>query len=281
MSKQFWTILIAGFIACSGMKDNYKSPKGYNLNKPKKFLMPDPLHEISGMTFYNGRNDTLFAEQDEEGKVFYLHLGDNKAGHVKFGKKGDYEDMAILGDQVIILRSDGILFSFPFAEIHQGEITNTREWDGLLPKGEFEGLYADTKTGRLYVLCKHCSDDETTKAIQTYMIQLQTDGSFKQAGNSTINVKTIEKLANEDKIKFHPSAFAKSPITDQWFILSSVNKLLVVADKDWNVQEVYHLDPSNFRQPEGICFDNDNNLYISNEGDEVSQGNVLKFAFKK
>jgi uncharacterized protein YjiK len=243
--------------------------------------MPDALHEISGMTFRNGQHDTLYAEQDEEGKVFFLHLGDPKAEHVKFGKKGDYEDMAIIADQVIVLRSDGILFSFPFSEIHSGEITDTKEWDGLLPQGEFEGLYADNKTSRLYVLCKHCSDDETTKAIETYMIQMQPDGSFKQAGTGTINVKSIEKLGNEDKIKFHPSAFAKNPRTDQWFILSSVNKLLVIADNEWIVKDVYHLDPARFRQPEGICFDNDNNLYISNEGDDLSEGNVLKFAFKK
>jgi uncharacterized protein YjiK len=57
--------------------------------------------------------------------------------------------------------------------------------------------------------------------------------------------------------------------------------LLVIADNEWNVKEVYHLDPARFRQPEGICFDNDNNLYISNEGDDLSEGNVLKFAFKK
>jgi uncharacterized protein YjiK len=47
------------------------------------------------------------------------------------------------------------------------------------------------------------------------------------------------------------------------------------------VKEVYPLNPALFRQPEGIAFDNENNLYISNEGDDISKGNVLKFVFKK
>lgn len=280
MNKQYIYILFLIFLSCTDKKD-FKNPKGYDLKKPEKFTVPESIDEISGISFYKGNKDTLYAEQDEQGKLFWLHLGDKKGNHVKFGKSGDYEDMAIVNEQVIMLRSDGILFSFPFYEIHQEEITNTKEWDDLLPKGEFEGLCADEKTKQLYVLCKHCRDDETTKAITAYILQLQPDGSITKNGSATISVKTIEKLAGEDKFKFHPSALAQNPQTQQWYIVSAVNKMLVIADHDWTVKEVYPLDPSIFRQPEGIAFDSENNLYISNEGDDLSTGNVLKFVFKK
>src|SRR6185295_18898294 len=163
MNKQYIAILFLAFLSCTNKKD-FKNPKGYDLSKPEKFTVPESIDEISGISFYKGNKDTLYAEQDEQGKLYYLHLGDKKANHVKFGKSGDYEDMAILNERVIMLRSDGTLFSFPINEIHQEEITDTKEWDGLLPAGEFEGLWGDEKTKQLYVLCKHCSDDETTKA---------------------------------------------------------------------------------------------------------------------
>jgi uncharacterized protein YjiK len=280
MNKQYLYILFLILLSCAGKKIEFKSPPGYDLNKPEKFTVPG-LNEISGISFYEGKMDTIYAEQDEKGELFYLHLGDKTASHVKFGKKGDYEDMAIINEQVILLRSDGALFSFPFNQRHQEEIMDAKEWNGLLPAGEFEGLCVDTKNNRLYVLCKHCSNDETTKAITAYILQLQPDGNIIQNGSASISVQTIEKLINEKKFKFHPSALGKNPKTDQWYLLSAVNKMLVIADKDWNVKEVYPLDPAIFRQPEGIAFDNENNLYISNEGDDISKGNVLKFIFTK
>jgi len=280
MIKRYLYIPFLAFLSCAAKENDFKTPPGYDLNKPQRFTVPDELNEISGIGFYRGRSDTLYAEQDEDGELFYLHLGDKKASHVKFGKKGDYEDIAILNEQVILLRSDGTLFSFSFNEIHQGEIMGAKEWNGLLPGGEFEGLCGDGQSKRLYVLCKHCSNDETTKDITVYMVQLQPDGNITQNGSASISVKAIEKLTNEKKFKFHPSALARNQKTGLWYILSAVNKMLVVAGNDWNVKEVYPLNPAIFRQPEGIAFDNENNLYISNEGDDVSKGNVLKFVFK-
>ena len=41
--------------------------------------------------------------------------------------------------------------------------------------------------------------------------------------------------------------------------------MLVMADENWKVKSVYPLNPSLFVQPEGIAFDRQQNLYISNE----------------
>ncbi|MFI5128973.1 MAG: SdiA-regulated domain-containing protein [Chitinophagales bacterium] len=281
MNKTYLYIALLILLSCMGKKKDFRSPAGYDLTKPDKFYVPEALDEVSGICFFNGNNDTLYAEQDEEGKVYYLHLGDKKARHVKFAKGGDYEDIVVANGQLIVLRSDGRLFSFPFHQIHEEEVTDVKEWDGLLPKGEYEGLCADVKNNQLYVLCKNCPADKTTKAVTAYILQLQPGGNIIQSGSASISVKTIEVLSGEKKFKFNPSGLAKNPKTGQYYIVSAVNDMLVIADSDWTVKEVYHIDPSTFRQPEGIAFDNENNLYISNEGDELSRGNVLKFVFSK
>jgi uncharacterized protein YjiK len=263
------------FIKCTGQQ-KIRSPKGYDLNKPVKYNMPDNLTEISGIAFNKGNPDTIFAEQDEEGELFYFKPGNKNVQHIKFGKSGDYEDVAISNNQVIMLRSDGVLFTFPL-DLKTTEVTNAKEWNNLLPQGEYEGMYADESDQSVYVLCKHCSIEKSSKICTVFNFKLSDDGSLKSIGQNTIDVKKIEELTGKKKIAFHPSALSKNPQTNEWYILSSVNKLLVIADTNWNVKDVFPLNSGLFGQPEGIAFDKENNLYISNEGDKLRPGNILKF----
>ncbi|MES2277659.1 MAG: SdiA-regulated domain-containing protein [Bacteroidota bacterium] len=262
-------------------KRTFSSPPGYDLNHPVKYNMPEKLTEISGIAFHHGNADWLYAEEDEKGRVYYFKPGSADVKHTEFGKADDYEDIAIMGDQVIMLRSDGVFFVFPLGQVQSGNISNVQKWDNVLPSGEYEGLYADEKSSTLYALCKHCSDDNTAKSSSVYSFKVSADGKIKQSGQYSINVKDIEAMTGTKKIAFHPSAFAKNQNTNEWYILSSVNKMLVVTDANWKVKVVYPINPALFRQPEGIAFDNQNNLYISNEGDKVTPGNVLKFNYKK
>ncbi|RAV58759.1 SdiA-regulated family protein [Mucilaginibacter rubeus] len=257
------------------------SPTGYDLNNPVKYKMPEDLTEISGFAFHNGKNDSVYAEQDEEGFLFNLKLGDKKANYTKFGKSGDYEDVAICREQVIMLKSDGTLFTFPFNQVRTKEVTKVQKTKGQLPEGEFEAMGADEKTGLIYVLCKHCADEKTSKSSSGYILKLQVDGTLKQTGSFAIDVKEIERLADKKRVPFRPSAIAKNTFTNEWYVLSSVNKMLVVTDINWKVKNVYPLSVTIFGQPEGMAFDNQRNLYISNEGDQLSAGNILKFSFKK
>ena len=264
--------------ACS-QKPKFDGPKGYAINTPQKIVMPSSLQEISGIAFYKGNPDTVYAEQDEDGKVFYLKPGDKRSQIFKFGKHGDYEDIAICNDFVIMLRSNGTLFTFPFADLRQEESQNVVEWKDLLPKGEYEGMYADEATGQIYIICKNCADENDKKIAKGYILQLNNQGQLSQQGNFAVNVKDIDKILGEKKIEFRPSALAQNPRTKEWYIVASIGKILVITDSNWKVTAVYKLNPALYIQPEGIAFDKNNNLYISNEGGDLHSGNILKTAW--
>jgi hypothetical protein len=263
--------------ACSLNNRQFDGPPGYNINAPKKIVMPPSLQEISGIAFYQGKSDTVYAEEDENGKLYYLKPGDKRSSFFKFGKHGDYEDVSICNNYVIMLRSNGTLFSFPFADIHQQEENgNVLEWKDLLPKGEYEGMYADEMNKLIYIICKQCEDEKSSKIAKGYILQMTNDGQISQKGDFSVDVKEIESLVGEKKISFRPSALANNPRTKEWYIISSINKLLVVTDSNWKVIATYKLNPALYIQPEGIAFDKEGNLYISNEGGDLHSGNILK-----
>jgi uncharacterized protein YjiK len=257
------------------------SPVGYDLTRPEKYAMPDILQEISGFAFNKGDNKLVYAQQDEDGVVFKLPLGTKDDTKTKFAANGDFEDISVIKEKVIVLKSNGDLSVFPLSETAKTESTNVKVTTGLLPKGEYEGMYGDETTGDIYVLCKSCKKDKGTKTASGYILSLQADDSFKNKGEFSIDVSKVDQISGKKKGKFNPSALAVNPLTKEWYVVSSVNKALLVTDDKWNIKNVYHLSSNEFNQPEGIAFDATGNLYISNEGSETTLGNILRFDYKK
>lgn len=280
-ANYFVAILLLITINACTQPAQIKNPPGYQLDKPEVFTMPAGLHEISGITFKNGNADTVYAQQDEEGKIFMLKPGDKDARVVKFGKKGDYEDLAVINDTVIMLKSNGSVLMFSLKEVSGESAANLTEISGKVPAGEYESLYAHATNGLLYILCKSCAGNKKEGLVKGYILN-RYQAIDSTVAEFSINETEIETLAGVKKITFKPSAITRNLQTNEWYILSSVNKMLVVADDAWKVKNVYPLQPASvFTQPEGMAFDSNNNLYIANESGGVGNGTILKFAYTK
>lgn len=275
-------IFITVDIGCNNAIKEVDSPAAYDFSKPEKLIMSEGLQEISGLAFKNLNPKTIYSIQDEDGRVFSQKWGIKKAVNTKFASKGDYEDLAILADSVFVLKSNGTLYGLPISEIGKKDTEKVKEWKKLMPKGEFESLCADDAANELIVLCKNCDADKKKNETTGYVLrydkakrEVELDRKFE------LNLKPIERLGIALKHGLRASALSRNPVTKEWYILSSVNKILVVADSDWQIKSVYRLSSVTFNQPEGLAFDKDQNLYISNEGDEITNGNILKFKYLK
>ena len=272
-----FSILIAiGFIGCNSSKQ-FTGPAGYDINKPEKFIMTSSLKEISGISFLNGKEDTTYAIEDETGKLYYFSMGGDKVNHTKFGKKGDYEDVAVLADKTVaVLKSDGSIILFAANQVGKQDAESVKEYNKILPEGEYEGLYADSN--KLIALCKNCPGDKGKKEVSLYTLE-QTNSTGLSITN-TYKIDITATQPNEGKEKFHPSCISKNPITNEWYIISSVNKVLVIADQNWQVKQSYTLNPALFKQPEGLTFNKKGDMFISNEGGN-GDGNILLFRRQK
>ncbi|MEZ4981635.1 MAG: SdiA-regulated domain-containing protein [Saprospiraceae bacterium] len=74
-----------------------------------------------------------------------------------------------------------------------------------------------------------------------------------------------------------PSAIAQHPITEEFYILSSVGKLLMVLSAEGEINYIEKLDKKILPQPEGICFEKNGTMWISSEGKKSGNGTVLKY----
>jgi len=250
----------------------------YTLSSGIKMNLPDELLEISGIAFLAGQDNDIYAIQDEQGFLYKFNQATQKVTFNPFGKDGDYEDISISNTHFFILKSNGSIYSFPIAE--KDDIKNVVEQKNLLPKGEYEGLFVDRESNQAYVLCKECKVDRKQPQTSGYIFSIDENGQFQPKGEFAIQLDQLQAFDTKIKKTFKPAALAKKADSKEWYILSSVDKALVVTDENFRVKSLSPLNPKIFPQPEGINFDSKYNLYISSEAGNQDKGIIYKFEQK-
>ncbi len=267
----FLLIILSTQFNCKGKKknaDNAKNvvettfaPKNYNFISPTKIWeMPISLNEISGINLLN--DSTLLCNEDENGSLYFFNLLTGKVDkQIKFGKKGDYEDLAIVGDTIFVLRSDGNIFRLSNLNAKAEEFNS-----GLQAQNNTEGLCYDDATNSLFIVCK---DEQglllgSKSQKQVYQVRLP------------IEKNEAKQLIAFDAKDCRPSAVAVHPISHNIFILSAKAQKIVEINRNGEVLMTEELDAKLFAQPEGMCFAKDGTLYISNEA-AGGVANVMMF----
>jgi uncharacterized protein YjiK len=239
----------------------------YDLNKPdERYSLPPYLKEISGLAYY--KEDKIICIQDEKANIFVFSLEKKViTNKYKFGKDGDYEDVALTDQTTFVLRSDGTIFEIENLNKENRKITEHKT--PLSSKNNTEGLTFDKISNSLLIACKgspQVGKDNPFKGYKAiYLFDL---------GEMKLNKKPIILIRSEKS--FQPSGIAINPVNDQIYIISSVGKTLIILDRQGKIIDLQNLDPEIFLQPEGICFSPSGDLFISSEG-KSGHGYILKF----
>ena len=265
-------ILLIIFSACSSKKTKWKSPAGYDLTKPEIISLTKKIDQISGIA-WSPADSSVFAIDDDTGDLYNITLTkDPEINKWKFGKNNDNEDLVVSDSTFYVLGSKGKIFSFGIP------VTEVQEFDlGLKGFNEFEILYKDPSANRLIMLCKECNEDNK-KHVSAYGFDLDSN-AFSDAAILELKESSIEKILGKKIDRFKASAANVNPLTGDIFIISSINKLLVVTGSDLTVKQVYELNPEIFKQPEGLCFTPKGDLLISNEAGEQGKADILIYHY--
>jgi uncharacterized protein YjiK len=277
-------------------RSGYEFP--YQLSKPdESWKLPKNLVEISGLSYIDKHR--LACVQDEKGNIYIFNLKDGEVeSKIDFGKDGDYEGIEIIENDAWILKSNGTLYEVK-DYLKEAKPKVKKHTTALSSRNNTEGLAYDPVDKSLLIACKGYpfvdeneeKDGKEFKAIYRFsletkqvdlnpflLIKMDTIKNYKNY--NTVARMGVELLAyfdpSEGDVSFQPSGIAVHPFTGNIYILASVGKLLLVFSRKGEMLAITELSSKIHRQPEGICFEPDGTLYISNEGDN-GKGMILKF----
>ena len=265
----FWLTLL---IACE-----HSDRQGSGSLAGGTMRLPRSLHELSGMTAVDA--NTLACVQDELGIVFFVDLsGQQPVRPVPFGKKGDYEGIALAAGSIWILRSDGKLQKLTF----DGQNLRVEKSIKVPFDGEFEGLCFDPASEQLLVLPKGPVEGKRREKIRRRVLACDAfQGTVLSKPFLTLRVDKIEEQIEELDLAAPRRTTSKGNIRVDLKLLSSEllvlpdgdllllspkDHLLLRLDRSGDVVATQDLDMELLPQPEAMALLPDGRLLIGSEG---------------
>lgn len=267
----------------------------YQLSSPQKsYVLPTVLNEVSGLTTLN--QDKIACVQDEKESIFVYDLEKEIISNEYSSEiTGDYEELALVGSSMYLLRSDGVLIEYMN---YTASPVKTKEYQLQLPSPDNEGLCYDKKHNRLLIAAK----SKTAKEFESKQIRLiygfdliskkllvkpvykldirQIESKAKETG-IPIPTRTIKKTGKTvSSFNFRPAAIAIHPIENDIYVLSASDRLLLIIDEKGSILNLFSLNLNLFNKAEGLTFLPNGDMLISNEA-EGKKPTILKFEYKK
>lgn len=262
----------------------------FQLDKPERnYALPPELLEISALTDVD--EHTVACVQDELATIYLIDLRTGKiAQRIPFGPAGDMEGLTRVGKEYFALRSDGLMYRLSLLE---GVAVVHDSMRLPLPDRDLEGLGFDERRGLVLISPKdflkgdaqqrdqrliHAYDPVTGRLLPEPVLSLSLADIMAQAESKGMQLprRTTKEGQNVNALKLRFSSVAVDPITDRYYLLSAVDRTLLVLDRQGALIALEQLPPELFPKPEGITFLPGGQMVISNEG-KGGRPNLLLF----
>lgn len=249
--------------ACGSEPADMSSRQPADPDAFRQWRLPDRLREISGLALTpDGR---LLAVTDESAIVYEL---DHSKGSIlkAFGLgdpvvRGDFEGIAVLGDTVWLMTSDGRLLAA--TEGPDGRNVPYERYDtGLGDYCELEGLAQDRAAQTLLLACKEAKSKYDD--LRIFELSLSA-GRVERVRDVVVPEKSIAARIGEKRV--NPAAIAVDGQTGEWVLVAARQAALIRLRADGSLSEAIILDKKGrHRQPEGIELTGDGRMLIADEG---------------
>ena len=283
-----FSVCLLGVCTSSGTQmPIFKSTVGqdslpYQIDSPVKnqVLQYELLREISALGTTPDPN-LLVAIADEKGEFYLLDVNTGKIKErFQFKDHGDFEGVEWVGNTVYALKSNGKIYAI--SGWNSGNLAVDKFETDLGKRHDLEGLGYDAGKNILLLAMKEDPVSDTTRCIMGFDLnskQLLPNPVY------TIDPREVNELmpnGPQDKPNFFsPSGIAVHPDGKSVYVLSSAKKRLVEIDyQSGKIKSVYRIDKGLLRQPEGICFNTNGDMFICSEG-KKGAARLLQFKYRR
>ncbi|MBX2972427.1 MAG: SdiA-regulated domain-containing protein [Flavobacteriales bacterium] len=252
----------------------------YEMRKPEVvFELPPGLREVSALTDVD--EETIACVQDENASIYFLSTRTGRiVDSVQFAGPADMEGLTRVGDEFFALRSDGLIYRL--GDRTSGFAVRDTFRIGI-PNRNIEGLGYDERTGMVLVSPKdfvkgskegkderviHAIDPQATTKAPRVILRLSLDALERQAAGKGIAIPREKKGKGKDRsaLKLRYSSVAVHPATGHYYLLSAVDRTLLVVDRSGELVDLVQLDQRLLPKPEGITFMPNGDMWLSSEG---------------
>ena len=229
------------------------------------WVMPPELREISGLVLTS--TGTILAHDDEVGRIYEI---DPKSGIIlkRFtlngAPHGDFEAIAIAGNDIYLLQSNGKIYRF--AAGGDGQQVPYAVFDTRLGREcEFEGLAFEADSSRLVMACKKAMGKARKNNLVIYRVPLPLNN---QSRPTMLEIPMARVVGANTWKAFEASDITVDPTTGNYVLLASHEKGIAVITPAGDVVRAEPL-PSGHNQAEGIAITRDGILIISDEATQT------------
>ncbi|MCE3279469.1 MAG: hypothetical protein K0S44_1660 [Bacteroidetes bacterium] len=239
----------------------------------RKWELPFILTEISGFTFIN--TSTIACIQDELGVIYLYDLAKSAIiREIPFAQAGDFEGITLVGNELWTLRSDGLLYQI---NNYQDEQPQVKEYPITLSSPQnFEGLCFDRANNRLLIVPREFdTSDPTKKGVYSFNVK-EKEFSTKPIFNLDLNHSVFSSLSKKSKSAvLMPSEIAIHPVTSKIYITDARNAQVLIVNSKGEIEKLISLNRNIFVKTEGIFFNQEGEMFLSNEGKKQNANLIL------
>jgi uncharacterized protein YjiK len=259
--KNKMTVLLVFFMTSCGAEPPEATGQGHD--DFKQWKLPKRLREISGLALT--ADERLLAVADEKAVVYELDFKEGKiVKSFALGNpvvRADFEGIAVLGDTIWLMTSDGMLFAAE--EGPDGRAVRYQNYDtGHGDYCELEGLAQDPSAGTLILACKDTGSKK--RELKLFEWTASKDGIEHVRDISLPESAITGKI---DKKRINPSGIAIDPRSGERVLVAARQDALVRLKPNGTLSEAIILaKKGRHRQAEGIEMTQDGRMLIADEG---------------